>query len=194
MRTIWFTIQKDKLNYFIDVATKMVVSPEDIIIRIKNSDETTITSFIKEGYLDESDEWALFDNNWNKNKYLLKLSYDDSNDYYNIEMLNNADRKAYREEIEDVNNRLKVVGERFSKIIENENTTSNKLFIDYETFLEITDKLVHQRLINLLIEYDVEYFKKDKGFVLIKECYWDLPIQIQYFFEKEENAKYIKWI
>lgn len=71
---------------------------------------------------------------------------------------------------------------------------NKNLFLDYEIFLEITDKLTHQRFINLLIEHQVEYCKKDTGFVLIKECYWDLPIQIQYFFEKEENARYIKWI
>lgn len=194
MRTIWFTLRKDKLNYFIDIATKMIISPEDMIIRIKNSDETTITDFIREGYLDETDEWVLFVDNWKRNKYLLKLSYDDINDYYNIEMLMNGDRKSYREEIEMVNNKLKVVGERFSKIIENENTTSNKLFIDYETFLEITDKLTHQRFINLLIEHQVEYFKKDKGFVLIKKCYWDLPKPIRDYIDNEESGKFIKWI
>lgn len=71
---------------------------------------------------------------------------------------------------------------------------NKNLFLDYEIFLEITDKLIHQRFINLLIEHKIDYIKKDIGFVIIKNCYWDLPKPIQQYLDNEDTGKHIKWI
>lgn len=69
---------------------------------------------------------------------------------------------------------------------------SENLFIDYELFLEVPDKLTHQRLINLLIETNETYFKKDKGFIVIKNNYWDLNKKVQKYLDN--NAEKIHWI
>lgn len=66
------------------------------------------------------------------------------------------------------------------------------MIISKEIFIEIKDKLIHQRLINLLIEKQQEYIKKDKGYILIKNNYWDIDKDIREYLDKYREE--INWV
>lgn len=114
MKELWFTLNKKKLGFFIWLMEDKK-SVEDIIKRIEMSDNKAFIKLIKDGYIDDLDEWVLFVDNWKQDRYLIRLTHQPENKSLKIAIRYDEDRKSYKQEIDEVNEQLKQIGKHFYK-------------------------------------------------------------------------------
>lgn len=114
MKTIWFSLNKNRTKIFERLMLEEK-SLKTMIVNINKGRDNSYINFIREGELDDLDEWVLFTDNWNQNRYLIKLTYDVNNEYINFSVMKGNDRKSLESEIDKINNHLSNITKQLSK-------------------------------------------------------------------------------
>lgn len=120
MRFVYFTLKKQYWNSFVENFLRIIVSPEDVIEFIKNSDTPdcwTRFLFEIENDLNEIEKLDLVVEHLKENEYLLVLIYDKENNIYNIRIPN--------EKFVNLNQQLKKKTDIFKKLVEINNEIKN---------------------------------------------------------------------
>lgn len=112
MKELWFTLNKNKLEFFIWLMTEKQ-SVEDVIKRIELSDNKLFIKLIQPGYLSDKIEERLFKENWECGRYLMRLTHQPNNKSLKISIKYDVDRYNYQQEINEVNKQLKQIEEHF---------------------------------------------------------------------------------